>query len=94
VATGADHERVAEQQLRQEGFRHVFAWQDGAHAHYADHTHPVDTAHVILDGEMTLTVGGTTTTYRAGDRPPDIPAGAVHSARMGPHGCRYLVGEK
>jgi quercetin dioxygenase-like cupin family protein len=83
-----------EQQLHDEGFRHVYVWRDGPHAAYPDHTHPVDTAHVILEGEMTLTCGGTTRTYSAGERPPDVPAGAVHSARMGPHGCRYLIGEK
>jgi hypothetical protein len=83
-----------ERQLRQEGFRHVYAWRDGAHAFYLDHTHPVDSAHVILEGEMTLTCGGSTKTYTAGERPPDGPAGAVHSARMGPSGCRYLIGEK
>jgi len=86
--------RAFEQQLRQEGFRHVFTWQDGPGAFYPDHTHPVDTAHVILDGEMTLTCGGTSNTCTAGERPPDVPAGAVHSARMGPQGCRYVVGEK
>lgn len=83
-----------ERQLRQEGFRHIYVWQDGAHALYPEHTHPVDTAHIILDGEMTLTCGGATTTYMPGERPPDVPAGAVHSARMGPSGCRYLIGEK
>ncbi len=83
-----------EQQLRREGFRHVYVWQDAAHAFYADHTHPVDTAHIILDGEMTLTCGGSTKTYKTGERPPDVPAGAVHSARVGPSGCRYLIGEK
>jgi hypothetical protein len=24
----------------------------------------------------------------------DVPAGTVHAARMGSHGCRYLIGEK
>jgi len=42
---------------------------------------------------MTLTQGGSTHTYGAGER-CDVPAGAVHSARMGPRGCRYVVGEK
>jgi mannose-6-phosphate isomerase-like protein (cupin superfamily) len=83
-----------ERQLRQEGFGHVYIWQDGPHAFYADHSHPVDTSHVVLEGEMTLTCGDSSRTYRAGDRPPDVPAGAVHSARMGPSGCRYLIGEK
>ena len=83
-----------EAQLRAEGFRHVYVWQDGPNAFYSDHTHAVDTAHIILEGEMTLTCGGTTRTFVAGERPPDVPAGAVHSARMGPQGCRYLIGEK
>ena len=83
-----------ERQLRDEGFRTVYVWQDGAHVCYADHTHPVDTAHVILEGEMTLTCEGTTRTYTAGERPPDVPAGTVHSARMGRDGCRYVIGER
>jgi quercetin dioxygenase-like cupin family protein len=83
-----------ERQLREEGCRHVYVSQDPPHASYPPHTHAVDTAHVILDGEMTLTCGGSTRTYTAGERPPDVPAGAVHAARMGPQGCRYLIGEK
>ena len=86
--------RSLEQQLRDEGFRRVYVWEDSPDAFYPDHTHAVDTAHVILDGEMTLTCGGSTATYTAGERPPDVPAGAVHSARMGRRGCRYLIGEK
>jgi mannose-6-phosphate isomerase-like protein (cupin superfamily) len=87
----SENELAAE--LRAEGFAHTFVWQDRANAFYNDHTHATLTAHIILDGEMTLTTAGTTTTYRAGDR-CDVPAGAVHSARMGPSGCRYLIGEK
>ncbi|MGH9818076.1 MAG: hypothetical protein ACRD6I_18590 [Candidatus Acidiferrales bacterium] len=83
-----------ERQLHAEGFRHTHTWQDGPGAHYPDHTHPVDTAHVILEGEMTLTCGGVSQTYRVGERAPDVPACAVHSARMGPSGCRYWIGEK
>jgi len=59
----------------------------------ADHTHTVETAHIILDGEMKLTMGGRSTTYRAGER-CDVPAGALHAVRMGFAGCRYLIGEK
>ncbi len=80
-------------QLRAEGFGHTFVWQDGPDASYPDHTHPVETAHIILSGEMSLSINGETRTYRAGER-CDVPAGAVHSARMGPQGCRYLIGEK
>jgi mannose-6-phosphate isomerase-like protein (cupin superfamily) len=82
-----------EEQLHAEGFLHTYVWQDGPNAHYADHTHPGETAHIILDGEMSLTMAGQSRTHRVGER-CDVPAGAVHSARMGPQGCRYLIGEK
>jgi mannose-6-phosphate isomerase-like protein (cupin superfamily) len=82
-----------EHQLHSEGFLHTYLWQDGPNAHYPDHTHAAETAHIILDGEMTLTQGGVAHTYGTGER-CDVPGGAVHSARMGPRGCRYLIGEK
>ena len=81
------------QQLRSQGFAHTYVWQDGPNARYADHTHPTETAHIILEGELTLIMDGQSKTYGAGER-CDVPAGAVHSARMGPAGCRYLIGEK
>ncbi len=82
-----------EDQLRREGFRHTYVWQDAPNANYSAHTHATETAHIILEGEMTLTMDGRSLTYRPGER-CDVPAGAVHAARMGPHGCRYLIGEK
>ncbi len=79
--------------LQSEGFTHTFVWEDGPRAFYPDHTHSDLTAHIILDGEMTLSMNGESRTYRVGDR-CDVPAGAVHSAQMGPQGCRYIIGEK
>ena len=68
-------------------------WQDAPGTLYPEHTHAQETAHIILSGEMTLTMNGRTMTYRAGGR-CDVPAGTVHSAKMGPQGCRYLIGER
>lgn len=82
-----------ERRLHDEGFSHTYVCQDGPNAFYPDHTHATETAHIILDGEMTLTQAGATHTYGLGER-CDVPAGAVHSAKMGAHGCRYLIGEK
>jgi quercetin dioxygenase-like cupin family protein len=79
--------------LQREGFTRTHVWEDAPNTAYPDHTHSAETAHLILSGEMTLTIAGTTRTYRAGAR-CDVPAGAVHSARMGPQGCRYLIGER
>lgn len=86
-------EQTLEKQLRAEGFSETYVWQDSPNAFYPDHMHPSETAHVILAGEMKVTMQGVTRTYRAGER-FDIPAKAVHSARMGCSGCRYLIGEK
>ena len=80
-------------QLHREGFPHAYVWEDVPGARYGNHTHPVETAHIILDGEMTLTMDGKSETLRAGAR-CDVPARAVHSAHIGPRGCRYLIGER
>ena len=82
-----------ERQLHREGFRHTYVRQDRPHAAYPDHTHAVETAHIILEGELTLTRNGESVTYGPGQR-CDVPAGSVHAARIGPEGCRYLIGEK
>ena len=82
-----------ERQLHQEGFLHTYVWQDGPNAFYPDHTHAVETAHIILDGEMTLTQGGKSRACGVGER-CDVPANVAHSAKMGPLGCRYWIGEK
>jgi mannose-6-phosphate isomerase-like protein (cupin superfamily) len=87
------NERELAKQLEREGFGNTYVRQDGPNTHYPDHTHPMETAHIILSGEMTLTMNGRSECYAAGQR-CDVPAGAVHSARMGPKGCRYLIGER
>jgi len=86
-------EKTLARQLEREGFSHTYVWQDGPNAFRPEHTHETETAHIILSGEMALTIEGQSETCRLGGR-CDVPAGAVHSARMGPKGCRYLVGER
>jgi len=81
------------EQLRSEGFKTTYVWHDAPYTFYAEHTHPTETAHIIVDGEMTLVAEGKQQAYRRGER-CDVPAEAVHSARMGPKGCRYLIGER
>jgi quercetin dioxygenase-like cupin family protein len=86
-------EKDLAQKLKSEGFTRTYVWHDKPGTFYPDHTRTTETAHIILGGEMKLTVNGHTETYRTGGR-CDVPAGTVHSAKMGPHGCRYLIGEK
>ncbi len=85
-------EKLAED-LRLDGFRQTYVWQDGPNVFYPEHVHSEETAHIILSGAMTLIVGDRARTYGAGER-CDVPAGTAHCARMGPQGCRYLIGER
>ena len=86
-------ERQLSLQLQREGFSRTYVWQDGPDTFYPDDTHDSETAHIILSGEMSLRMNGHDTTYKEGARCDDS-AGAVHSAKMGPKGCRYLIGER
>jgi quercetin dioxygenase-like cupin family protein len=86
-------ERELTEQLKREGFGDTYVWEDRPNAFYPEHTHDSETAHIILSGEIALTIAGRTETYRAGSR-CDVPARTLHSAKMGPNGCRYLIGER
>ena len=57
---------------------------------HPEHTHDFRLAHVVLDGEMTLTVEGVPHLLKPGDR-MDVPAGTVHSLKLGPQGCTHLA---
>jgi mannose-6-phosphate isomerase-like protein (cupin superfamily) len=80
-------------QLIREGYVHLYVWEDGPNVEYPEHHHRAESAHIILNGEMTMVMNGVTKTYRKGDR-CDLPAGIRHSVRTGPTGCRYLIGER
>lgn len=86
-------EKELERKLRDKGFSNIFVWQDRPNAFYPEHTHSGITAHIVLEGEITVTSEGITKIYKSGDR-FDVPAGAVHSAKIGSEGCRYIIGEK
>ena len=86
-------ERELADQLIREGYVHLFVWEDGPEVNYPEHHHRAESAHIILRGEMSMTSNGNTRIYRAGDR-VDLPAGVTHSAKTGPTGCRYLIGER
>lgn len=86
-------ERQVILELQREGFSRTYAWQDGPNTFYPDRRHDTETAQIILSGEMTLRMNGHEATYGVGER-CDVPAGTVHSAKIGPAGCWYLIGER
>lgn len=87
------NEKSYERKLREEGFSGIFIQRDRPNAYYPDHTHNGITAHIVIEGRITVTSEGKTVTYRPGER-FDVPAVAVHSAIIGPEGCLYVIGEK
>lgn len=78
--------------LKSEGFDFVYEQEDEPNVAYDAHAHPTRTAHIVLRGWIEITADGTAHRLAVGDR-FDVPAGAMHSARVGPEGCSYLVGE-
>jgi quercetin dioxygenase-like cupin family protein len=86
-------ERDLADQLLREGYVHLYVWEDGPDVEYPEHQHRAESAHIILRGEMTMVMNGEAKVYRTGDR-CDLPAGTCHSAKTGPAGCRYLIGER
>ena len=85
-------EQQLTKQLQDEGFDDVYVWEDSPDMNYPPHQHPDVSAHIILAGEMTVTVDGQTRTYKPGER-FDIPGKTPHSARMGPEGCNTWSGK-
>ena len=81
------------ERLRKEGYSHVFVWTDLPDTVYPDHTHATDTAHIVLEGSIAISVGEDTQTYGPGDR-FDVPAETIHSAQVESSGCTYVVGER
>lgn len=80
-------------QLAKEGFGDIEVYEDKPNLEYAKHTHEKLTVHVIVSGGMMLTDANENKELVAGER-FDIPAGTIHSAKIGPEGCKYIVAEK
>jgi mannose-6-phosphate isomerase-like protein (cupin superfamily) len=77
--------------LMAEGYKEVYIWQDGPHAFYPEHAHGKTTL-IILEGLMWVKMNRETILLTPGKR-LDIPANAMHEAKMGLEGCTYVVGE-
>lgn len=83
---------ILRQKLADEGFAHIYEWRDSSGAEYSAHSHKGKVAMYILDGDLTLWLGSEKVILNKGDR-FDVPVGQEHSAKIGPNGCVFLVGE-
>jgi quercetin dioxygenase-like cupin family protein len=89
---GPPTEDVLRERLAADGFA-PFAWRDPAGADYSPHQHDHDESLWVIEGEITFGVGGKDYRLGPGDRLM-LPAGTVHTARAGPAGAHYLIGER
>ena len=81
-----------ETELKRDGFEIATNTTVGAKVN-PEHSHPFDVRAMVLDGALTLTSEGTTTTYRAGETFA-MTKGCLHSESYGPEGAVTLFGRK
>ena len=74
------------------GFSIINEYSDPANEFFPDHNHPGDQLLIVLEGSISVTMGGKTQILGVGDE-LFFPAQVIHSAKVGPSGCKYIVGE-
>lgn len=90
--TQAPGENLLRRHLEAEGFE-VTSWRDPADRTYAAHCHRHDESLWVVCGRIVLQVDGHDIPLGPGDR-LELPRGTVHTARAGPDGARYLIGQR
>ena len=82
-----------EQRVRADGYPEVRINQFPPNCHNAEHAHAWDVHLLILEGDITVTVGGKAKKYAAGDE-FTMEAGCKHVEDVGPQGVKYMVGRR
>jgi quercetin dioxygenase-like cupin family protein len=90
-----DEQRIIDD-LKAEGYDNVWAYEAEPEEIDEEHSHEYDTKLVILSGDIQITseVGGAITNMKyVTGQTVEIPRNKLHSAKVGPDGCRYIVAE-
>ncbi len=82
-----------ETELRAEGFQEVLTKGLAAGTHNEDHHHDYDVKALVLEGQITLTVGSGARTYRTGEI-FTMASGRRHVEDIGAEGVRYIAGRR
>jgi len=80
------------QTFENEGFLHVYEWQDVPGKVYPEHTHKGEVSVFVTDGSIAFETGGLMKLVSPGQR-YNIPVNVPHSAVAGEAGAIYIVGE-
>lgn len=78
-------------QLKRDNFGELWIHEDPPEQSYPEHSHPVDSTHVVLRGSMVVTFEGHDNFVGPGDR-IDVGKHVLHSAKIGSEGCVFLMG--
>ena len=78
--------------LAADGFD-AMAWSDPPHRTYAPHQHDHDESLWCVRGAIVFRIDGVDYALGPGDR-LTLPHGTVHTAKAGPNGATYLIGER
>ena len=76
-----------------EGFAHVFEWDDPAGTVYEPHHHQGKVSLFVTDGSCVFDFSGEKREVTAGLR-FDVPIEVEHTAIVGPNGWNVVVGEE
>jgi quercetin dioxygenase-like cupin family protein len=81
-----------EAELKRDGYEIATNTTPGAKVN-PEHSHPFDVRAMVVQGALTLTTGGSSRTYRAGET-FIMAKGCLHSESYGPEGAVTLFGRK
>jgi quercetin dioxygenase-like cupin family protein len=72
-----------------------YSWSNGPGDRYAAHSHTYEKVLYCVEGSITFVLQDSArkVALEAGDRMV-LPAGTVHSAVVGPHGCTCIEGRR
>ena len=78
---------------RADGYEEIVEREMPAGFSDAEHQHAFDARILVTAGEFTITMGGATNAYRAGES-FEVPAGTPHAEAAGEAALRYTVARR
>ncbi len=79
-------------QFADEGFPIVYEWEDSPGTEYPPHQHNDKVSFYVTEGSITMRVGNQETLVEQGAR-FNTPPKTIHSATVGPRGCKYVFAQ-
>ena len=79
--------------LKSDGFQQIETKAIAAGTHNSEHGHPFEVRALVIDGRISLTVAGVSSTYEKG-QVFTMATHCPHAEQIGPEGVSYVVGRR